>query len=114
MTYVPALRGFHVTMPISIELRAKERWRSKLQSALAKLGVGVSFNLLIDTNRHEFESIACIRALRDVLEAPEVTSRCERTAFVSPATFRRPEVVSDREAYFIEIADALAWLEVDV
>jgi hypothetical protein len=68
-------------------------------------------DLLLDTNRHNFENIQCLMLLRETLTTePAVQHAIRRAAFVQPPSVREPIVVSDAEAYFCEVKDAQAAL----
>ncbi|GAB4566002.1 MAG: hypothetical protein Tsb0020_17320 [Haliangiales bacterium] len=113
VTYDARIHGFIVSMPAIITLAAIEAWREQLWQRITDSPADRSCRLLIDTNQHQFESIACIKALRDALEDPRVADRCERAAFVAPARYRQPQIVSEREGYFNSVEAAYAWLERD-
>ncbi len=113
MAYNARIHGFIVSMPAVITLGAIEAWRERLWQRITDSPAGRNCRLLIDTNQHQFESIACIKALRDALEDPRVADHCERAAFVAPARYRQPQIVSEREAYFDSVEAAYAWLERD-
>jgi hypothetical protein len=102
---------FIVIFPDLVTLQSLKRWGQRFVDELdAKEGVG----LLIDTGPHNFESIACLKWLKEFLtQAPEVGQSIRKVAFVSPAHHRQPEIIDDREAYFIDISDARIWLKPD-
>lgn len=113
MAYDARIRGFIVSMPAIIRLAAIQAWRKLLWQRVTDSPADRNCRLLIDTNQHQFESIACMKALRDALEDPRVADRCERAAFVAPARYRQPQLVSEREGYFDSVGAAYAWLERD-
>lgn len=65
---------------------------------------------MLDTNRHHFESIACLKLLRDGLGDAQISNRVLRLAAVQPTQYREPGVVGPNEAYFSDIDDAYTWL----
>ncbi len=66
--------------------------------------------LLLDTNKHQFESIECLKFLRDLI-SNEVIHRLSSVAFVQPREYRTPEVPSSTEGYFDNFEDAYTWLQ---
>lgn len=107
----PDLRGLWLSMPEVITLRVIQDLRRRLARHLAALPSDNETNILIDTNQHAFESLACIKAFRDALEQSGIAERGCRVAFVTPAKYRAPQIVSEREAYFSDVAAARAWLQ---
>ena len=97
-------------MPEVITLRVIQDLERRLARHLAALPSDDETNILIDTNQHAFESLACIKAFRDALEQSGIAERGSRVAFVTPAKYRAPEIVSEREAYFSDVATARAWV----
>jgi hypothetical protein len=108
LEYDQGLRSFVVSMPEHVTLAAIEDLQERLFAALASQRS--QSNLLIDSNRHDFESTACLKALREMLEAPQVVSKCMRVAFVQPKQYRETHVASDQEGYFQSIEAARAWI----
>lgn len=108
--YAPQIRGFAVSMPSHITLAALEDFGSRLLVALSRMERR-KYNLLIDSNRHDFESIACLKKLRDILEEPAVAKKCERVAFVQPVQFRAPHIPSEQLGYFDTVDAAYEWLK---
>ena len=110
MRYDEALRAYLISMPDYVSLADIEDLQNRLFSSFISLKEG-QCALLIDTNKHDFESIACLKALRDLLESPPVSSNCIRVAFVQPRQYREAQIVSDQEAYFYDKTEAYSWLE---
>ncbi|MBV1862619.1 MAG: hypothetical protein KUG77_29630 [Nannocystaceae bacterium] len=106
----PTLPGLVLSLPDVITPHTVEDLRHRLPGYLPVCSDDAGSNILIDTNRHDFESIACIRAFRDVLDRSGIGQHCSRVAFVTPAKYRAAEVVSEREAYFSDVSAARAWL----
>lgn len=103
------LNAFIAEFPVFTTLECLHEWGKGLLSELEHCEYTVA--LLVDTNEHKFESVACLKWLRTFLvDEPIVKSIVSRVAFVQPAEYRRPEVVSDVEAYFSNIEDARQWL----
>ena len=68
--------------------------------------------MLIDTNKHEFESIQCLKLLREFFTTNVVIqTNVGKVAFVQPKNYRGPHVVSEIEAYFESTEEAYKWLE---
>ena len=78
--YAPQIHGFVISMPNRITLAALEDFGNRLLIVFGRMEKR-KYNLLIDSNRHDFESIACLKKLRDILEEPQVAKKCERVAF---------------------------------
>ena len=110
MAFEPGLGGFTARMPERVTLAAIEEWGLQFVAALAALPDGDRVCLLLDSNRHDFESIACARRLRTILEKTVVSERCERVAFVVPRSHREPHIASYKEAYFSAVREARLWL----
>lgn len=67
--------------------------------------------LLLDTNSHDFESVECLKWLREFLTQEKVlTQAIIKVAFVQPETYRASEVISDSVAYFNDSDSARKWL----
>lgn len=96
------LDGIEVAMPEVISAESVDAVRTHLAQPMTRL--------LIDTNRHAFESLACIRAFREVLEGARLAERGVKVAFVVPREHRAPEVVSAQEGYFDDVTTARTWL----
>jgi hypothetical protein len=107
--YDSGLRGFIVSMPPHVTLTALHDLTDRLFVAVAAT-TETTCRLLLDTNQHDFESIACLKALREMLEAPQAATKCVRVAFVQPPQFREPLIASDHEGYFNDVEEARAWL----
>ncbi|MEJ2446144.1 MAG: hypothetical protein P8Y42_22290 [Exilibacterium sp.] len=105
------IKCFVVIFPELVTLQSLKRWGQRFVDELnGKEGVG----LLIDTGPHNFESITCLKWLKEFLtQAPEVRQSIRKVAFVSPPHHHQPEIIDDREAYFSDISDARIWLKPD-
>lgn len=104
------LRCFVVTLPEFVTLRALKCWEQGFLQALEDQSSKVG--LLFDSNSHNFESIECLKWLKAFFTEEEgIGSQVDRVAFVQPAQYRVAEVVSDQEAYFVNIQDARNWLQ---
>ena len=110
-TFDDGLNTFIVHFPGDVTHSMLAAWacffRAELQQHRFRKGVSI----LLDSNRHRFESIACLQFLRHFLE--EVTGTgggVGRVAFVQPVQYRCPEIVSRREAYFSTVSEAKSWL----
>ncbi|WP_420555727.1 hypothetical protein [Roseovarius sp.] len=95
-----------VRFPSHVTERQLRKWTSDLHGVLLADQV-VESDLLMDTNRHDFENTNCLKLLRDTLMNDKVVLRAiRRVAFVQPKAIREPHVVSDTEAYFCTFEDA--------
>lgn len=69
-------------------------------------------SVLFDTNKHNFESIQCLKSLREYLTDNTVLkSRFSRAALVAPEKFMVPIIKSEVEAYFDDFEQAYKWLK---
>ena len=94
--------------PDYVTLEQLRNWGVKIKKELEK---GGRYNLLIDTNAHNFESVECLKWLGEFLMLDSIVSQnIDSVAFVQPEVYRSPEVVSDREAYFTDNISAKKWL----
>ena len=105
MTYDTTLCAVIVRFPDTVTEDQMRKWVATLPGHLAVLE-GNSSSMLLDTNRHQFESMECLRLLRCALESAQVRKAIRRVAFVQPESFRLPAVVSAEEAYFSTFQDA--------
>ncbi len=103
------INAYIVTLPESISLQILTDWGAEFATQLGNESGRVNF--LFDFNTHHFESIACLKWLRDFLGSEQFTSTIHKAAFVQPVEYRPPEIVSDSEAYFASMKDALEWLQ---
>ncbi|MGH1347814.1 MAG: hypothetical protein ACRBN8_40040 [Nannocystales bacterium] len=101
------LRGLVASLPEVITMEAI----AELEARLSEHQSDPWDCILLDTNQHAFESIACIKALRRTLEGARLAERGTLVAFVAPAACRPPEIVSSQEAYFSDVDAARSWLE---
>lgn len=103
------LGAYLVTMPEGVTLPLIRDLGPRIHRAFRRVA-NPPRALLIDTNLHGFESIACLRSLRDILEASWVAAHCRAVAFVQPHRYRPQEIVSPREGYFTTVEAARDWL----
>lgn len=107
-----SIHAFIVRMPNYVTLKTLNIWSQYFLQVLEERTEKVG--LLLDTNLHEFESIECLKFLRELLSNENlVKCRISRSAFVQPLRYRQPEIVSYIEAYFSNIEDAHKWLSLD-
>ncbi len=111
-TFDDSINVFIVSMPSYIDLEELNIWSQHFLKNLEKRAEKVG--LLLDTNLHEFESVECLKFLRQFLAKESlIKSRISRVAFVQPLKYRQPEIVSDIEAYFSNVEEAHKWLNSD-
>ncbi len=97
-----------VTFPDHVTLDCLIDWGSAFKS---KLEGEVPKSLLLDTKLHNFESIDCLKWLREFLtDICVVNNEINKVAFVQPRSYRESEIVSTNEAYFSELPKARKWL----
>ena len=105
------LKGYIVSMPDFISLSAIEEWKDRFDIDLISIPSDQQARLLIDTNQHQFESIQCLKSLREFFANNSVIqSNGVKVAFVQPANFVEPQIRSEREAYFESFEEAYKWL----
>lgn len=98
-------------MPEYITLNELYRWKKEFLGLLYTRAGNEKIALLVDMNTHQFESVECLKLLRNLfsneLKAKDYISK---VAFVAPAQYREPEIVSSTEAYFSHFEEAHDWL----
>jgi hypothetical protein len=105
----PDIDAYIVSLPNRISLAALRTWGSVLLAELE--GRSGKTGLLFDSNRHDFESIDCLKWLKAFFTGEDLlSSRIDRVAFVQPPEYRSPEIVGESEAYFAHVEDAKTWL----
>lgn len=102
---------FIVHLPEHTTLTHLEAWGQTFRARLLQRERRARSGLLLDTSRHNFESVACLKFIRSFLhEITQMDTGIYKIAFVQPITYRQPEVVSSEEAYFSSVEEALQWL----
>ena len=103
------INAYIVNFPSRVVLDVLKLWGSIFSEELE--GQSGKVGLLLNTNAHDFDSIECLKWLKEYLtKETVVVSHVSRVAFVQPAEYRSPEVISKSEAYFANIEDAMEWL----
>ncbi len=103
----PHINGYLITMPESISLSAIEEWKVRFNQELKSVSHHQAIIMLIDTNQHQFESVQCLKSLRDFFStSPVIQSNGVKVAFVQPENFMQPHVKSASEAYFTDYKKA--------
>ena len=106
------INGYVVTMPDYVTSEMIEEWKDRFDQGLETIRSSNKFALIFDTNKHHFESIQCLKILREYLTDNKVLkSSFSRTALVAPAKFMTPHIKSEVEAYFDNLERAYKWLE---
>jgi hypothetical protein len=106
------INGYVVTMPDFVTLDMIEEWKDRFDQELKTIRTSIKFALIFNTNKHNFESIQCLKVLREYLTDNKVLKSCfSRTALVAPAKFMAPVIKSEVEAYFDNLEQAFKWLE---
>jgi len=110
--YDKLIKGYVVSMPESISLVAIEEWKESIGTDLRLLPNNQKVVMLIDTNKHQFESIKCLKILRELFTNNEVLqSNGVKAAFVQPQSHMEPHIKSEHEAYFDNVSSAYKWLQ---
>jgi hypothetical protein len=105
------INAFIILMPEYITPNELSIWSKKFLKLLRKWAEKKKVKLLVDTNRHQFESIECLKLLRNLLSNDwQVQNSISKVAFVQPRQYRKPEIISPAEAYFSNFEDAHIWL----
>ena len=102
------INGYVIAMPDIVTLTVIADWIECFDDDIRSSG-RESYSLLIDSNKHHFESIQCLKSLREYLT--QIQGQVSRVAFVAPPNFRESEIVSGREAYFDNLEQAYQWLK---
>lgn len=111
-SYDEKINGYVIKMPEFVRLNAIEEWKNKFSLDLKSLLFGQRVVMLIDTNKHEFESIRCLKSLRDFFTAnAKINSNGMKVAFVQPKKYMVAHVKSEIEGYFENYDEAYKWLE---
>ena len=98
-------------MPDFVTLKMIEEWKVRFEQKLKSFPNSNNCALLLDTGKHNFESIQCLKFLREYLADDSLVKSCvTRAALVAPAKFMIPVVKSESEAYFDNIDVAYQWL----
>lgn len=106
----PRISAIVVQFPALISLDQMQSWVPRFKETISQNAPECK-NLLLDTNEHNFENIACLRLLKTTLtQDPEVTRHLKRVAFVQPRAVREPSIVSPVESYFTSFEDAYSYL----
>ena len=106
------INGYVVTMPDYVTSEMIEEWKDRFDQGLETIRSSNKFALIFDNNKHHFESIQCLKILREYLTDNKVLkSGFSRTALVAPAKFMTPHIKSEVEAYFDNLERAYKWLE---
>lgn len=108
--YDDKIDAFIVQVPEFIALKELKQWKAEFLSYLSKIEGPAKAALLIDTNTHQFESIECLKLLRELFSEPRLKQCISKSAFVGPSQYREAEIVSSSEGYFSNLADAYRWL----
>lgn len=109
LQYDKKVQSYIARCPAAITMDALVAFRQQLHSRVGATTSGGRDGLLFDSNTHQFESIACLKYLRDTF-TPQLRQKIVRVAFVAPRAYREPEIVSQGEAYFNDFESAYLWL----
>ena len=103
------LNAYIIRMPPYVTFDQLAEWGRELRKRVDERPGQATFALLLDTNQHNFESVACLQYLRDTLSSLTAVG-LSKVAFVQPMRYGIPEVASAEEAYFSDFAKARSWL----
>lgn len=102
--------GYVVRLPDLTTMKMLVKAKNDLTNLLLKNTHIDRFSLLLDTGKHEFESIACLKFLRSLLSIPLIAENCIKYASVAPVNYFPSEFISDQEASFNDFNEAYRWL----
>lgn len=109
--YYKKIRAYSVYFPEHVTLDHLNNWKREFQEMLDVRSHPKPEALILDTNKHDFESIECLRILRSILsQLVNQDNGIYKIAFVQPVQYRKPEVISKNEAYFEDVEKAKLWL----
>jgi hypothetical protein len=109
--YDEAMGAYLVSFPEHVSYEALSKWSIEFQEMLVSRGHQKPEALLLDSNKHDFESIECLKFLREILtQLASMKNGICKIAFVQPANYRKSEVVDFNEAYFSSSEEAKSWL----
>ena len=110
--YDEELQAFTVSFPEYICHESLNAWKNVFLEVLKTRMTVKPERLLLNLNKHEFESIECLKFLREILtQITSIENGIYKIAFVQPSHHRKPGIVSENEAYFVNIEDAKSWLK---
>ena len=111
MKFDSEINAFIVSMPELITHSALKIWNKEFLKLLCERASNEKAALLLDTNKHDFESIECLKLLRELLSNErQVRESISKVAFVQPRQYREPEIISPVEAYFSQFEEAHNWI----
>ncbi len=110
--YDDELEAYLVSFPERISYEALSKWGIEFQKILDSGEHQKPVALLLDTNKHDFESIECLKLLREILtQFSKMNKGIYKIAFVRPVDYGKPGVVDLNEAYFSSVEKAKSWLK---
>ncbi len=109
-TFEHNINAYIVHMPENITFEELSFWSKEFLQSLSK-SKSEKCTLLLDTNRHQFESIASLKLLRDILSDEKVKHCISKFAFIQPRQYREPNIISPKEGYFTNFEDAYRWIQ---
>jgi O-6-methylguanine DNA methyltransferase len=109
-TYDKNINALVVKMPELITFKELEAWKDRFLLSLKNAKQYKNLALLLDTNRHQFESIVCLKLLRNILSENEIKSHISKVAMVQPEQYKEAKIYNASEAYFSSFEDAYDWL----
>jgi hypothetical protein len=110
--YNEKISGHVIQISEFVSLNALEEWKKRVGLDLKSLPFGQRVVMLMDTNRHEFESLQYLKKLRDFFTTNVVIqSNGIKVASVQPKIYLEPHIISKVEAYFESVEEVYKWLE---
>ncbi len=110
-TFDNNINSIIVRMPEEITFEILKLWEEELLELISKIEENEDISLLIDTNKHNFKSIECLKLLREILSNAHTKYSFSKFAFIQPRQHREPNIINSKEGYFINFEDAYCWLQ---
>ena len=110
-TFKHDIDTFVVHMPENITLKSLNFWKKEFLQSLNDRERTKKCALLLDTNKHQFESIECLKLLRDILSSEQTKDHISTFACIQPRQYREPCIVNSKEGYFSNLKDAYHWIQ---
>jgi len=109
--YDAAITGYAVIMPAVITLGEFDRWKNAFLQEISKRPDNEKFSLLVDTNQHNFETLAALKSFSDFFRTNDsLHAGLDRIAMAAPAAYAAPFDNTDRAAFCGSFSAAYDWL----
>lgn len=110
--HLKVANGFKVVLKDVITEIDLLNWKESFLEKVENLVIE-NYCILLDSNSHNFESIECMKLLRDILiELTAAAKPLKTVAFVRALQYGPTKITSRSEAYFNSCKEALEWLQI--